>query len=395
MLPLWGRGMRTATTSLQSLSTGTAKGLGCKEFSKKRLQTIKQTINATCRPASATKLLLTCVNPKTSSASRSVRTSSASLGRSQDGGSPKWHMSLCHSQTTTSNPIHAAARLACSMYASPDLAGLTVTTTGSSPSASFSTGGLYTILHYCTLCCSTVVGTSAYDGVSLCELAAMIAGRPGAETNGGPAGTLEMRRLFRTSRRQLHNFLPNRTENHKRRYWLSGVSVSLCSFWRRPLPLFSILSLWARTPTLSLFTRDRHTPRQGLIMTANTGVLALVGLLLLSSAQAGPRQQALATNRSVAPRQREHAAAWVLPSLFGGPAVAGEKVRVWGCWWNQWAFVFISGSLFDVAQEEQHGGRVGAAVFCCTSTGFVLTGFIVSLRWTRDFTDNLCCCVRL
>lgn len=65
-------------------------------------------------------------------------------------------------------------------------------------------------------------------------------------------------------------------------------------------------------------------------MTAN--MLALVGLLLLllsaEIAHAGPRQQPLA-NRWVAPRQREQSAAWVLPSLLGGP-VAGAKVCACG-----------------------------------------------------------------
>lgn len=61
-------------------------------------------------------------------------------------------------------------------------------------------------------------------------------------------------------------------------------------------------------------------------MTAN--VLALVGLLLSAeSAQAaGAFQQPPSRASSwVAPRERREAAAWVLPSLFGGP-VAGAKV---------------------------------------------------------------------
>lgn len=53
-----------------------------------------------------------------------------------------------------SKAIHAAARFACSMYASPDLAGTTVTVTISSASASFSTGGLYTIFSVCLGSCS-------------------------------------------------------------------------------------------------------------------------------------------------------------------------------------------------------------------------------------------------
>ena len=54
-------------------------------------------------------------------------------------------------------------------------------------------------------------------------------------------------------------------------------------------------------------------------------VLALVGLLLSAEgAQAGLGPHPLA-NRWFAPRQPDTTAAWVLPSLFGGPA-AGKKV---------------------------------------------------------------------
>lgn len=89
-------------------------------------------------------------------------------------------------------------------------------------------------------------------------------------------------------------------------------------------------------------------------MSAN--VLALVGLLLSAeSAQAGPWQQHQQPleNRWVAPRRQE-IAAWVLPSLFGGP-VAAEKV----C-----GDVYRSGALSS-EREQRSGCRVREKDVCC------------------------------